>query len=420
MSKDNKKNFASKLVAFFIESIVLVLIFTLGYFFGQKALLGDSAHAFKSLNEALVYNKENSYEGVDFRIFWQAWDLLKKEHVDRNDIDSQELVYGAIKGMFAATGDMHTNFFDPKEKKMFDEEIDGSFEGIGAEIGIRDGFLTIVAPLDDSPAQKAGLKPKDKILAIDDEQITKPELDKLITKIRGKSGTKVRFKVLREGEEKPLDITVIRDRIQLKSVKMEQIDDIAYLRISEFTETTASEVSNALKEIKNNNSKGIIVDLRSDPGGLLDSVIDVIGHFVPEESVVVIEKYSDTRKDIKKTHGMGEFKNLPMVILIDEGSASASEIFAGALKDNRKDVVLVGQKSYGKGSVQQLFPLMNGTSAKITIARWLTPKGDLIDKIGIKPDVSVEYTEQDYKNEKDPQKDKAIEIIKEKIKNNNK
>ncbi len=415
MCTNNKKSFAGKILSFFAEIIVLVIIFTAGYFFGQKALLGNNTKAFKSLNETLIYNKEDSYKGVDFALFWQAWDLLKKEHVDRDEINSQKLVYGAIKGMFAATGDMHTNFFDPEEKKMFDEEIDGSFEGIGAEIGIRDGFLTIVAPLDDSPAQKAGLKPKDKILAIDGEQITKPDLDKLITKIRGKSGTEVKFNILREGEEKPLDITVIRDRIQLKSVKTEQIDNISYIRISEFTETTASEVSNALKEVKNNNSKGIIIDLRSDPGGLLNSVIEVIGHFVPNGSVAVIEKYSDTKKDIKKTYGRGEFSDLPMVILIDEGSASASEIFAGALRDNRKDVVLVGQKSYGKGSVQQLYPLMENTSAKITVAKWLTPKRDLIDGIGIEPDVSVEYTEQDYKNEKDSQKDKAIEIIKEKI-----
>ena len=412
---NNKKSFASRAVSFLLALILLVIVFSSGYFFGQKALLGNNAQVFKSLNETLVYNKQNNDKSVNFGLFWQAWDLLKKEHVDRDKIDAQKLVYGAIKGMFASTGDLHTNFFDPEEKKMFDDEIDGSFEGIGAEIGIRDGFLTIVAPLDDSPAQKAGLRPKDKILAIDDEQIIKPNLDKLITKIRGKSGTKVKFTIFREGEEKPLDITVTRSRIQLTSVKMEQIDDISYIRISEFTDTTADEVTNALKTVKINNSKGIIIDLRNNPGGLLDSVIDVIGHFVSPRSVAVIEKYSKTNEDVKKTYGKGEFRDLPMVILIDEGSASASEIFAGALRDNRKDVVLVGQKSYGKGSVQQLFQMKGKTSAKITVAKWLTPKRDLIDEIGIEPDVSIEYTEDDYKNKRDPQKDKAIEIIKEKI-----
>jgi len=413
MSMNNKKSVASRLMSFLFTSIILIIVFLSGYFLGHKPFL-DATSGFVSLKDATIYNK-GSNKGVDFKIFWESWDLLKSKYVERNTIDSKDLIYGAIKGMYASTGDPYTTFFDPEENKKFSEVMSGSFEGIGAEIGIKDNFLTIVSPLDGSPAKKAGLRPKDRIIAIDDEQITEPDIDELVKKIRGEQGTDVKLSILREGEDDIKDIVITRAKIQVNSVKLEKIDDISYIRVSQFGETASSEFKNAMDEVKSNNSKGIIIDLRNNPGGLLTAAVDLVGYFVPNNSVVVTEEYSKTRHETKKTHRKGEFKDLPMVILINEGSASASEIFAGALKDNRDDVVLVGKKSFGKGSVQELIPMRDKTSTKITVAKWLTPKGSHIDKVGIEPDVSVEYTEDDYKNEADPQKDKALEIIKEKL-----
>lgn len=410
---DNKKSGATRLLSFFSSGIILITIFLIGYFLGQKSFFSDTKD-FISLEESSVYNK-NASNRVDFEIFWDAWDLLKKKHVDRDSIDSQSLVYGAINGMFASTGDPYTVFFDPEENKIFKEVIDGSFEGIGAEIGIRDGFLTIVSPLDGSPAEKAGLRPKDKIIAIDEEQIIELDIDELVKKIRGKSGTEVKLTILREGIDEVKDIIVIRSRIQIDSVKLEQIEDIAYIRVSQFGENTSDEFKNELNNVKINGAKGIVIDMRNNPGGLLTTAVDLVSYFVPKNSIAVIEEYSTGKQDIKKTHKTSQFKELPMVILINEGSASASEIFAGAIKDNRKDVVLVGQKSFGKGSVQELIPMNTHTSSKITVAKWLTPNGSHIDKVGITPDILVEYTEEDYKNKNDPQKDKAIEILKDKL-----
>ncbi len=217
MHKDNKKSGASRLVSFLSSVIILIIFFLVGYFLGQKSFFINSKD-FIYLRDVSVYNKDSANR-VDFSIFWDAWDLLNKKHVDRNDINAQKMVYGAINGMFAATGDPYTNFFDAEENKIFNEVIDGSFEGIGAEIGIRDGFLTIVSPLDDSPAEKSGLRPKDKIIAIDGEQIIESDIDELVKKIRGESGTEVKLTIFRDGSDDVKDFVVTRAKIQLDSVK---------------------------------------------------------------------------------------------------------------------------------------------------------------------------------------------------------
>ena len=326
------------------------------------------------------------------------------------------MVYGAINGMLRATGDPYTDFFNPQESKDFSQNIKGSFEGIGAELGVKDKILTVITPLDNSPAKKAGLKEGDKIIKVNDKIITDLSIDKAVSLIRGKRGTTVKLTILRKGEQKTRDISIVRDVIKLKSVILKfKKDNIAYIRITEFSENTDKEFDDAMNKIITRGSKGIILDLRNDPGGLLDKAVAVASRMIPRGKVVVSEEDSSNKKENIYTNGGDKLSALPTVVLINGGSASAAEILAGALRDDR-GITLIGNKSFGKGCVQQLMDLPGGSSIKITIAKWLTPNGDCIMKKGIEPNIKVKITDNDYKKKRDPQLDKALEIIKEKIK----
>ena len=351
---------------------------------------------------------------MDFALFWKVWDVLKEKYVDSSKLDAQKLFYGAIKGMLAATGDPYTNFFDPEENKKFNEDITGSFEGIGAEIGIKGGVLTVIAPLEGTPAEKAGLRAGDKIVKIGDKNTADLTIDGAVDLLHGKKGTEVKMTIFREGEQDTQEITIIRDVINVKSVKFEEKEgEIAYIKISRFGETTFKEFGEALTQTKNNNSKGIIVDLRNDQGGYLETAVEIGSKMLPKGNIVVMEEDRNGKRNNLLAKGGDELSEIKTVVLINEGSASASEILAGALRENRDNVTLVGKKSYGKGSVQELVKLTQGTSMKVTIAHWLTPKGNQINEKGIDPDVKIEFTNDDYNNNKDPQLDKALEIVKE-------
>jgi carboxyl-terminal processing protease len=398
-----------------IGVILLIVSFYFGYKKGQ-----DNAYAQDksvSLERAVVENKmaPPGDETVDFTLFWKVWDLLKEKHVERNTLDAQQMVYGAISGLLRSTDDPYSSFFDPQESKMFSQDIAGSFDGIGAELGMKDEILTIIAPLDGSPAQRAGLRSGDKILKVDDKSSLDLTIDQAVDRIRGKKGTQVKLTILHDGEQETADIIVTRDTIKLDSAKVEFIDDqIAHLEIIKFSDDVDTQFNSAMNKIINNKSKGIILDLRDNPGGLLDKAVSIASRMMPREKVVVLEEDSSGHKNSLSTSGGDKLSSFPMVVLINEGSASASEILAGALRDNR-GIALIGEKTFGKGSVQQLIDLPGGSSVKITVAKWLTPNGDYIMDTGISPDIEVEMTRDDYENERDPQLEKAIEILKEKI-----
>lgn len=410
-----KKNRRLMNKVFTIGFIGLLLIAS--FWFGLQRGKNESSSAQNEgmpLENTIVINKDKKIDSLDFSLFWRAWDILKEKYVDSSKLDAQKLLYGSIKGMLAATGDPYTSFFDPEENKKFNEDIAGSFEGIGAEIGIKSGILTIIAPLEGTPAEKAGLRAGDKIIKIEDKITSDLTIDQAVDMLHGKRGTEVKITILREGEDDTREITIIRDVINVKSVKYEQKGgDVAYIKISRFGDNTFKEFGSAINQAKNNNDKGIILDLRNDPGGYLETAIDIGSKMLSKGSVVVIEE--DRNKEQKKilARGGDEFSQVKTVVLINEGSASASEILAGALRENRDNVTLVGKKSYGKGSVQELVSLTQGTAMKVTVAKWLTPKGNQINEKGIEPDVEVELTSDDYNNNRDPQLDKALEVVKE-------
>lgn len=371
-----------------------------------------------SPQEALIIQK-NGDKVVDFSLFWRTWDLLKEKYVEKDKLDANAMMYGAIKGMLAATDDPYTTFFDPKENKAFQEEITGSFQGIGAEIGMKDGILTIIAPLDDSPAQKAGLQAGDKILKIDDKDTVDMDLEKAVSFIRGAKGTEVKLVIFRSGdkENQTHEITVKRDVINVKSVKLEIRDhSIAYIKVSRFGDDTQALFEKAINEAVNQKSKALIIDLRNNPGGYLETAVSMASLMLPNHSVVVIEEDGNGKQEKLYSQGSGRVSTMETVILINEGSASASEILAGALHDNRsQNVTLIGKKSFGKGSVQELIPLSKDTSVKITVAKWLTPQGKQINHEGITPDKVVDITDEDREKDRDPQLDSAIALLKEKL-----
>jgi carboxyl-terminal processing protease len=345
---------------------------------------------------------------VDFNLFWEVWSLVQKNYVHQPVTDTK-LFYGALSGLVFALDDPYSVFFDPEMAEKFQQELEGTFSGIGAELGIKERQLTIIAPLPDTPAARAGLKAGDKILLIDGKETTEMALDYAVSLIRGQEGTEVTLTIWREGWERPQDFKITRGKIEIASVKWEMKGDIAYIEINHFNEDTSGRFNQAVNELITKNPKGLVLDLRNNPGGFLSTAVEVAGEWI-EKNVVVIEQRDDGEKNEEKSDGLARLQGLKTVVLINEGSASASEIVAGALQDYGK-ATLVGKKTFGKGSVQNLEPLSDGSAVKITVAEWLTPKGRHIDKEGITPDVEVDLTEDDYNANRDPQLDKAIEIL---------
>ncbi|MDI6717542.1 MAG: S41 family peptidase [Patescibacteria group bacterium] len=411
-----------------MKKIVLITILTavaasgLSFYFGyQQGIKHPQIILVKGLS-----NIENGKEeSVDFNLFWEAWQALKKNYADADKLDNQNLVYGAISGLFRATKDPYSVFMPPSEAKNFNEEISGEFGGIGAEIGIRNEELTVITPIKGTPAEKAGLTAGDKILKINDTITAGLTVDEAVSKIKGQKGTKVVLTMFRKEWSEPKEISITRDTIQIptldsKNLNYEGKEDpkgkIMYLQLYNFYEKSPLLFYNTIvKSLFNNNPKGIIIDLRNNPGGYLEAAVNIAGWFMDRGQLVVSEKFNFGNNKEFRTDGTELFKNTPVVVLINQGSASASEILAGTLRDNR-GIKLVGNKSFGKGSVQQMIPLGNNSEAKITIARWLTPKGNLIDKEGLKPDIEVNITQQDVESGKDPQLEKAVEILNSEIK----
>ncbi|MDP2864263.1 MAG: S41 family peptidase [bacterium] len=356
-------------------------------------------------------------EEIDLSLFWETWKKLEEKFVSPEKLDVQKMIYGAISGMVKSLEDPYTTFLNPEDSKKFLEDVTGYFEGAGMEIGIRKGQLQVIAPLEGTPAQEAGLRPGDKIIKINDTLTGDITIDEAVNLIRGPKGTEVTLTIFREEWQTTKEIKIVRAIIEVPSLKWElketpEGEKIVYLKLYQFSEKASSDFDKAVIEILASPGKKIILDLRNNPGGYLEVARDISGWFLERGQTVAIEDLGqDKEQKIYKATGNAKFLQYPIVILINQGSASASEILAAALRDNR-GIKLIGEKSFGKGSVQELENLRGGSSLKITVARWLTPSGEFITDKGLEPDIKVEMTEEDYEQERDPQLDKAIEVIK--------
>ncbi len=412
-----KKRKVIKIAGVILLSLILLSAsFGGGMFLAQKnefikqASLKEAVYAGKIYNKYVTAPSNKLTADVDFNLFWNVWDLLKNNYVDKNKLDDKKMFYGALKGLAESTGDPYTVFMEPKLAQEFSNDLAGTFEGIGAEIGKKGDIITIIAPLADMPAEKAGLKSGDKIYAIDGQTTAGLAVDEAVSKIRGPKGTAVTLTIFRDGFEKPQDFKITRQIILVKSVKTKLRDDgIFVITITNFNNDTSGLFKQAAQEAVEKNPKGIILDLRNNPGGYLETAIDVASEWI-DQGVIVTEQFNTEKKNEYLNRGRARLKDFPTVVLVNQGSASASEIVSGALKDDGK-ATIVGMKTFGKGSVQTLEELKDGSSVKITVAKWLTPKGYNINEQGIEPDVKVDLTADDYNKSKDPQMDKAVELL---------
>lgn len=359
-----------------------------------------------------VYNTEAS-QGVDFAPFWTAWDILDEKYVTPDKVTDQDKVWGAISGLAQSFGDPYTVFFPPREAEYFESEVRGNFGGIGIEIGIEDDILTVIAPLKGTPAERAGMLAGDKILRINATSTADLNLDEAISLIRGEPGTTVTFTVLRDGAEDTVEVSIIRAIINIPTIETEKREDgIFVISLYNFSADSPSLFRAALREFIDSGYSRLVLDLRNNPGGYLEAAIDMASWFLPPGKVVVKERFGKNKEDeVYRSRGYNIFNDrLKLAILLNKGSASASEILAGALHDYGI-AKLVGEKSFGKGSVQELLDVTPDTSIKVTVAEWLTPNGEQLSGKGITPDVSVERTAEDYEKKKDPQMDKAVELL---------
>jgi len=364
-------------------------------------------------------NGTNVPNNVDLGAFWETWNKINELYIGEMPTD-EEKIWGATQGLVSSLDDPYSVFFPPRESEYFESEIRGDFEGVGMEIEVRDNILTVVAPLKGTPAERAGVQPGDKIIKIDDTSTIDLSIDQAVDLIRGPKGTSVVLSVIRESAAKPIDISVIRDTINLPVLETEKIEDkkTLVIRLYNFSAPSADKFREALREFVNLNiNEGydkLIIDLRNNPGGYLEAAVDMASWFLPAGKVVVEEDFGGKwQGQIYRSKGYNIFnENLLLAILINKGSASASEILAGALSKHGK-AILVGEQTFGKGSVQQLVDITTKTSLKITVAQWLLPDGSTISKEGVAPDYEILFTEEDVEVGNDPQLEKAIELLNE-------
>jgi len=408
-----QKIFKNRYFVIGISIIIAVALSGGGFYFGyQQGIKKPQTVVIRGVANL----EEGKLEAIDFSLFWDVWQTIKDKYVEADKIDNQTLFYGAVSGLLGALKDENSVFFPPTDAQKFNEDISGEFGGIGAEIGTRNNQLVIIAPLKNTPAERAGLRALDKILKVDDTVTANLTTDEAVKLIRGQKGTTVILTILRNGWDKPKEISIIRDTIQVPTLDWEiKENNIAYIHLYNFYEKAPFLFYQAAVEIAFKNPKGIILDLRNNPGGFLDAAINLTGWFLKPGQTVVSEEFRSDKKQVFTSYGNGLFKDVPIVILINEGSASASEILAGALRDNRS-IKLIGKKSFGKGTVQELEPLKDGSSIKITVAHWRMPGGGLIEKNGLDPDYEVGLTDEDFKANRDPQLEKAMEVLKSEIK----
>lgn len=325
-----------------------------------------------------------------FQLFWEAWGIIDREFNRDGPLDVQKVVYGAISGAIQSLGDPYTTFSEPAQARIFEQDLEGSFEGIGATVDLEDGLLIIVEPLDASPASEAGLRAGDAILQVDGTSLQGLDLMRAISLIRGPKGSQVHLLVFRQGVAEPFEVVVTRDKIDLPTVSYRMLDDgIGYVRLTEFNTQATDRLRAALTELLANEPRALIFDLRGNPGGYLHIAVQVASQFI-REGVVVTEKDSEGQVQEYRADGHGLALDVPLVVLVDEGSASASEIVAGAVQDTGRGT-LIGRQTYGKGSVQASYNLSDGSAVRVSIARWYTPNGHQLDGDGLVPDIEVPF-----------------------------
>jgi len=388
--------------------LVISVFFLLGVYVGFQ-------NRPEILKVANITNKEKpAYLQTDFEPFWKAWNTIDEKSPEAENTSDQNRVYGAISGLIGSLNDPYSVFFPPDEAKSFREDIAGSFGGIGAEVGMKNKILTVITPLKDTPAYRAGLKAGDKIIKIDTTVTSDLSIEKAVKLMHGEKGTAVVLTIFRDGEDKTREIKIIRDIINIPTLDTElRSDKIFVIKLYSFSENSAELFRKAIIQFVDSKSDKLILDLRGNPGGYLDSAVNMASWFLPSGKTVLIEDYSNKKKQkLYRSEGHNIFTDkLKFVILIDGGSASASEILAGAMQDYGI-AKLVGEQSYGKGSVQEMVNLTSNTLMKITVAKWLTPKGTSISLKGLTPDYKVIPTEKEIQAKEDPQMNKAVELLK--------
>jgi carboxyl-terminal processing protease len=417
-----------KFIKYSLVALIALILLTgtfasglaVGYFASASDIIPASINPISSPARAPIATPEGAQESTPadlqtlFQPFWEAWQIVHTQYVDQ-PLDDVALMQGAIRGMLEAIGDQHTSYMDPQEFTDANAGLEGTYEGIGAYVDTSGDYLTIISPIKNSPAEAAGLRPGDRIIAIDGEDMTgiQPELAR--RRVLGPAGSLVVLTIQREGELEPLLFEITRAQIVVASVEHEMLENnIGYVKLNTFGDTTNRELRAALQEIMDNNPRGLIFDLRNNGGGYLQTAVDVASQFIPQ-GVVLIERYGDGREDTYESRRGGLATEIPLVVLVNEGSASASEIVAGAIQDYGRGK-LVGMTTFGKGSVQIWNPLSGNQGAvRVTIAKWLTPLERTIHEVGLEPDFEVELTEEDFSAQQDPQLDKAIEVLEQLI-----
>jgi carboxyl-terminal processing protease len=391
-----------------VVGIGLVCV-AVGYGFGSREFVNATVPS----GEGHVFGQgsvsSSLSEDADFATFWDVWKLVKSAYVDQ-PVSEKALYYGSIAGMVSSLNDPYSTYFTPEDAQAFQEQLSGIFYGIGAQLDTKDGNIVVIAPLPGTPAERQGLRTDDVILAVDGTSTEGMAIDEAVSRIRGERGTAVVLTVLSTGDMQARDVSIVRDEITIDSVTYTMRDDaVAVVEISMFNDDTSALFSVAAERAISERATGMILDLRNNPGGLLESAIDLAGYWLPSGDPAVIEAIGDARNTYP-AHGDASLGALPTVVLVDGGSASASEILAGALQDAGKAVVL-GEVTFGKGSVQEYHELPDGGAVKITVAKWFTPNGRSIDAQGIAPDRVVEFTENDAHAQRDPQLDAAIDLL---------
>ncbi len=392
--------------------IVLISLAIIAASFGGGVYVGYERRPAIEKVKGVLGQETAKPQEVDFSQFWEVWSRLEDKYVDRGKIDRQELVYGAISGLVRSLGDPYTTFLPPQQAKQFREDVKGSFGGIGAEIGIRKDMLTVIAPLKGSPAERAGLKAGDKIFKINGTSTADLSLEEAVGFIRGEIGTEVALTISRDSFDEVKELKIVRQQVVIPIIETAaKGDGIFSIHLLNFNEQSPQEFRNAVREFVFSDHRKLILDLRSNPGGFLDAAVDIASWFIPVGEVVAREQFADGSETVYRSYGHRLLESTPMVVLVDGGSASATEILAGALRDIR-GVQLIGDTTFGKGSVQQVDNLAGNASLKITIAKWLTPNGTSINDKGLEPDAKIEVQKEDVDAGRDPQLEKAIEILK--------
>ncbi len=403
----------SSFLNFILQFLVIgAVFFGIGFSLGQKKIEVDKRSFIPTINVSNQLPPKD--QNVDFSLFWTVFNSIPQKYFDKSAINAQKMMYGAVSGMVQSLGDPYTSFLDPDQNKAIRSEIAGSYEGVGIEIGFdKDNRMVVITPLKGTPAEKEGVLPNDVIAKIDDHDTFNMTLPRAVDLIRGQAGTSITITFVRSGVDKPIVKTIQRASINVKSVDVEYRDvkggQVALIHVSRFGEKTDNEWDTAVTEVIGRNVKGVIVDMRNNPGGLLTSSVHLASDFV--NGTVVKQEYSDGTTTSLPTDHAGRLSKIPMVVLVNGGSASAAEIFSGAIQDARRGKI-VGEKTFGKGTVQDVVDLPGGSGLHVTIAKWLTPKGNSIHHLGITPDVVVTMTQDDRTAGRDPQLDEALEILK--------